>query len=71
ADDRLGYRRNDGGARHRRLQHTAGRQDIVPLSTLQVRAQELLQRAIHRDPIRVKDGGKRRMATPSRVYTPT
>ncbi|MFM7988924.1 MAG: hypothetical protein ACKPKO_57390, partial [Candidatus Fonsibacter sp.] len=48
--DRLGYRRNDGGARHGRLQQTTGRQDRVPLLALPVRAQELLQRAGHRDP---------------------
>ena len=41
-----------------------------PLPTLQVRAQELLQRAGHRDPRRVQDGGERRMATQSRGREP-
>ena len=69
-DDRLGDRRDDGGAGRGRLQQTAGRQDRVPLPTLQVRAQELLQRAGHRDPRRVQDGGERRMATQSRGREP-
>ncbi|MFM7982675.1 MAG: hypothetical protein ACKPKO_25470, partial [Candidatus Fonsibacter sp.] len=47
-----------------RIQHTAGRQDRVPLAALQVRAQELLQRTGHIDPRRVQDGGERGMATP-------
>ena len=50
--------------------NTAGRQDRVPLSTLRVRAQELLQRAGHRDPRRMQDGGERRMATQARRRKP-
>ena len=70
AADRLGDRRADGGGGRGRLQQTAGRQDRVPLSALQVRPQELLQSAGHRDPGRVQDGGERRMAAQARGSEP-
>ncbi len=59
--DRLGDRRNAGGGGRGRLQQTAGRQDRVPLSALQVRPQELLQSAGHRDPGRVQDDCRKRI----------